>query len=272
MPLNRGPGQPPHRSAGSVGFFPELVSTDGSDLYPEVLAEVWPDADHQRCVFHFIMQVNKELGKAFWAIYKSLPVPPQRKRGRPKKRGRPRKDSIKRMNREKMRQARWVFLKREDKLSDQEHQILDEAIRLCPRLGDLRRFVAQLHELFGPTTDSHELAERRRQEILSNREYLSMDMLSKPLARLRDDDLFARLTHYLDFDNADKTSNHVERENREFRKRQKGHYRMRSRESLRALVELLSVRRPVPTAPVRLKRKPQTRDAQQPRREEERAA
>ena len=53
--------------------------------------------------------------------------------------------------------------------------------------------------------------------------------------RLADDDLFRRLTAYLDFENAEKTSNHVERENREFRKRQKSHYRLRSLESICAL-------------------------------------
>lgn len=45
---------------------------------------------------------------------------------------------------------------------------------------------------------------------------------------LADDDLFHRLTRYLDFEGAKKTSDHVERENREFRKRQKSHYRLRS--------------------------------------------
>ena len=70
--------------------------------------------------------------------------------------------------------------------------------------------------------------------------------------RLRDDDLFARLTRYLDYDNADKTSNHVERENREFRNRQKSHYRMRSRRSLCALLSLLTVRRPAPDRPTKL--------------------
>ena len=72
------------------------------------------------------------------------------------------------------------------------------------------------------------------------------------------------MTRYIDFENADKTSNHVERENREFRKRQKSHYRMRSRASLRALLELLTARRPVPPEPVRLRSKAQalTREGQ----------
>jgi len=245
------------RELKNAGFEPQLVSTDGSDLYPDVIKEVWPNAKQQRCVFHFIKQVNEDLGKAFWVVYKTLPEPPKRTRGRPKKRGRRRKDKVKRENREKVRDARWIFLKRESNLSEEEQGILQEAIQLCPSLGALRQFVVQMHELFGPTTDSHEIATQRRDAILNDAELLALKALAKPLARVRDDDLFARLTRYLDFENADKTSNHVERENRELRKRQKGHYRMRSRESLLALLTLLSVRRPVPTMPRKLLRKEQ---------------
>jgi len=236
----------------TAGFEPVLISTDGSELYPEVLAEVWPGTKHQRCVFHFIKQVNEDLGKAFWAVYETMPAPPKRSRGRPKKRGRPRADRVKRQNRERVRAARWLFLKRQSHLSDEEQQVLDQALCLCPPLGVLRRFVVQVHELFGPTTDSHALAEERRQAILGDAEFPALEALAKPLARFVDDDLFARLTRYLDFENADKTSNHVERENRELRKRQRVHYRMRSRRSLCALAELLSVRRPIPAVPIRL--------------------
>jgi len=41
---------------------------------------------------------------------------------------------------------------------------------------------------------------------------------------------------------ADRTSNDAERKNREFRKRQKGHYRLRSLDSLFALLDLILLR------------------------------
>ncbi len=40
------------------GLIPTVVVTDGSNLYPGVLEELWPDADHQRCVFHVIKDIN----------------------------------------------------------------------------------------------------------------------------------------------------------------------------------------------------------------------
>src|SRR4051794_39555653 len=41
------------------GLSPGVVVTDGSNLYPAVLAELWPDAGHQLCVFHVIKDINK---------------------------------------------------------------------------------------------------------------------------------------------------------------------------------------------------------------------
>jgi hypothetical protein len=238
------------------------VVTDGSDLYPEAIAKVWPGAEHQRCVFHFLMQVNKDLAKVFWALFATMPEPKKRERGRPKKRGRPREDKSKRENRKKVKKARFLIFKREtqpgekDRWTDKERAALAEALMLCPGLRVLRRLVQQLHQLFGPTTDSHELAERRRRELLDDPVFAELPKVSLALDRLRDDDLFTRLTRYLDFENAEKTSNHVERENREYRKRQKGHYRLRSRCSICALLNLLTIRKPVPSQPRKLKLKP----------------
>ena len=100
-------------SLEAAGFSPQLVVTDGSPLYPGVIEEVWPAAEHQRCVFHFMMNMNKLLGKAFWALHNAMPQPPKRARGRPKKRGRPRKDKEKRNNLRKARKARFLVVTRQ---------------------------------------------------------------------------------------------------------------------------------------------------------------
>src|SRR5947209_19410412 len=39
------------------GLMPRVVVTDGSNLYPEPLAGLWPDADHRLCVFHVVRQI-----------------------------------------------------------------------------------------------------------------------------------------------------------------------------------------------------------------------
>jgi hypothetical protein len=60
-----------------AGFVPELVVTDGSTLYPAPIAEIWPEADHQLCVFHFLQGALVTLTKSFWSAYKTMPVPPE---------------------------------------------------------------------------------------------------------------------------------------------------------------------------------------------------
>ena len=41
------------------GLNPRVVVTDGSNLYPAVLAELWSAAEHQLCIFHVIKDINK---------------------------------------------------------------------------------------------------------------------------------------------------------------------------------------------------------------------
>jgi hypothetical protein len=259
----------------AAGFMPLLVSTDGSRLYPGALAAVFPEAKQQRCVFHFMQGVNDALGKAFWKAYATMPVPKKRKRGRPKSLGRPREDKRKRANQDAVRACRFLVFKRggvapdgEARFSPRETEVLENGMSLCPALRELRRFVEAIHLLVGKTTTTHELAAARRQAILADASFQALPGASTVLRQLADDDLFARLTRHLDFENADPTSNHAERENREFRKRQGSHYRLRSVVSMCAFLDLMLVRRPKPDQPRRLVRRARV----EPQAQEVRAA
>src|SRR5439155_7249 len=53
------------RNLACWGLQPEVVVSDGSSLYPELLATIWPDARHQLCVFHLLRDV---LGKVLDAV------------------------------------------------------------------------------------------------------------------------------------------------------------------------------------------------------------
>ena len=234
-----------------MGFEPLVVATDGSALYPEVLASLWPDAKHQRCVFHFLMAVNKLLGIAFWAAYKTMPVPPKRKRGRPKKRGRKRLDKQKKENRRMVRRVRYLFLKRQ--LSDDERAVLEAAMALCAPLRELRRFVVALHELFGPCTQGRQAALAARDALLADAGFAAIEALRPIRKQLADDGLFEKLVAYQDFENAAKTSNAPERKNREHRRRQKRHYRVRSLRTLVCLLDGIAMRPSVQRGVVRLR-------------------
>src|SRR3954471_10234683 len=71
------------------GFEPKVVVTDGSNLYPAVLREVWPQAKHQLCVFHVLQDVTQKVLDAVRRLRRG-----QSRRGnggRKRRRGRPSK-------------------------------------------------------------------------------------------------------------------------------------------------------------------------------------
>lgn len=59
-----------------VGIEPDEVITDGSALYPSVLAKVWPLAAHQLCLFHETRHVTKAATTVIQAARSTLPHPP----------------------------------------------------------------------------------------------------------------------------------------------------------------------------------------------------
>lgn len=60
----------------AAGIAPDEVITDGSALYPAVLAKVWPVAAHQLCLFHETRRVTAAVLEVIKAVRKQLPSPP----------------------------------------------------------------------------------------------------------------------------------------------------------------------------------------------------
>ena len=69
------------------GFNPKVVVTDGSNLYPAVLKDVWPTARHQLCVFHVLQDVNKLVLAAVRRLQKQKAERDKSERKRKKGRG-----------------------------------------------------------------------------------------------------------------------------------------------------------------------------------------
>src|SRR5437016_11175797 len=67
------------------GLRPEVVVSDGSSLYPELLAEIWPGARHQLCVFHLLRDL---LEKVLAAVRRLRRAQARRGRAGRKRRGR----------------------------------------------------------------------------------------------------------------------------------------------------------------------------------------
>ena len=128
------------------GLVPQVVVTDGSNLYPAVLAELWPDADHQLCVFHVIKDINKLVLDAVRRLRSAMAR--RGKAGRKKKRGRKGAKSRAAAARRGMtvkEKAHFVFkhrhliVKRRENLTETERDDLVRMLEYLPELATLRR-------------------------------------------------------------------------------------------------------------------------------------
>jgi hypothetical protein len=68
----------------TTGVEPAQVVTDGSALYPGVVAKVWPRAAHQLCLFHQTRRGVKAVRRVVDRVRSEVPKPqsPARQRGR----------------------------------------------------------------------------------------------------------------------------------------------------------------------------------------------
>jgi transposase-like protein len=226
------------------GLSPEVVVTDGSNLYPALLAELWPEARHQLCVFHVLKELHKSVLDALRRLRREMSRRGQR--GRKRKPGRPPKARARRRgltNQEKSAfifKHRWLIVRRRDQMSDQERADLATMLSYLPELKTLRDFVDRLGLLF-EEGQSEASARRRHAELVSDPSFLAVPELAKAIGALGAEK-FAKMIAFLKSRACRRvrTNNHVERVNRKLRYEEKARYRWRSRRTtVRFLVLLL---------------------------------
>jgi transposase-like protein len=226
------------------GLSPEVVVTDGSNLYPEVLAELWPEARHQLCVFHVLKELHKLVLDAVRRLRRGLSR--RGNRGRKRRRGRPPKSRARRReptNKEKSAfvfQHRWLVVKRRERMSEQEAANLAAMLGYLPELKVLRDFVDRLEMLF-EEGQSEALAWGRHAALLRSEAFLAVPELTQAIGSLGAEK-FAKMIAFLKGPvcRRVRTNNHVERVNRKLRYEEKSRYRWRSRRTtVRFLVLLL---------------------------------
>jgi hypothetical protein len=226
------------------GLEPEVVVTDGSNLYPELLAELWPDACHQLCIFHVLKDLHKLVLDAVRRLRRGLSR--RGNRGRKRKRGRPAKGRSRRRgltNKEKSAfvfEHRYLVVKRRERMSPQEKADLATMVSYLPELKILRNFVDRLEMLF-EEAQSEELAWGRHAALLRRSGFLAVPELAAAIGMLPVEK-FAKMIAFLKSRACDRvrTNNHVERVNRKLRHQEKARYKWRKRRRIvRFLVLLL---------------------------------
>jgi hypothetical protein len=232
------------------GLIPRVVVTDGSALYPDLLAQLWPEAEHQLCVFHALQDINASILDAVRRLRNALArrgnAGRRRKRGRKTRRAHA---AAKGRGPTLKAKAKFVFrhrhliVKRRQKLSDGERADWATMLSYLPELAVLRRFADRIHWLFDTPKDRHQ-AGCRRAVVLGDPEFRQVPELAKALEQLTPEK-FAKLMAYLrsPVGQRVRTNNHVERTNRLLRFFEKVRYKWRRRRTLvRFLVLILDVR------------------------------
>src|SRR3954453_19039985 len=150
------------------GLRPRVVVTDGSNLYPELLGQLWPEADHQLCVFHVLKTINGLILDAVRRLKSALAR--RGRAGRKNKRGpksRKAKAAAGRRGPTLKEKAHFVFrhrhliVKRREKFTEAERDDLVRMLEYQPELGTLRRFADRMYWLFDTPKDFQQASCRR---------------------------------------------------------------------------------------------------------------
>src|SRR3954454_1126157 len=150
------------------GMIPEVGVTDGSNLYPGVLGELWRKANQQLCVFHVIRAVMPLPLDAVRRMRKAMSR--RGKAGRKKKRGRKGAKSKAAAARRGMTvkekahfvfKRRYLIVKRREKLTESERGDLARMLEYLPELATLRRFADRIYWVFDASKDFHQAGCRR---------------------------------------------------------------------------------------------------------------
>jgi transposase-like protein len=223
------------------GLKPKVVVTDGSTLYPALLAQLWPKAEHQLCVFHVMQDLNKLILDALRRLRTRLGR--QGCKGRRRKRGRPTKAEKRRRAKQGQslkEKSKFVFkhrhliVKRRENMSEQEKKNLKTMLEYLQALRTLRKFADKLYRLFEPEQSEYQ-AWCRWQGLQGSAEFKAIPELAKALESLgvnKFDKMIAFLRGPARRRRLVRTNNHVERCNRKLRYCEKVRYKWRRRRTL----------------------------------------
>jgi hypothetical protein len=220
----------------SWGLLPRVVVTDRSDLYPAVLAELWPHSRHQLCVFHILKDINDLILKAVRRLAGAMKrrgnAGRRRKPGRPSKAQQAKRATADPTLKQKagfISKHRFLIGKNRWQLSEQESADLMQMFEYEPQLRTLWLFANEVRVLFekGARVQTVWL---RRAKLLRNEQYKGVPELVKAMEML-DEETFAKAVAFVYSPKAERvrTNNHVERLNRKLRFAEKVRYKWRRR-------------------------------------------
>jgi transposase len=236
------------RQLQAHGFLPQVVVTDGSSLYPALLAELWPQAAHQLCVFHVLKDINEQVLDAVRRIRQEMRR--RGRRGRKRKPGRPKKGTARQRRRRKLQEQadfvykhRYLIVKRLEKMTAPQRKDLAQLLEDAPSLRVVRAFVTEVYRLL-ERGQTEATAWRRHAALLGHAAYALVPELAAAV-KLLAPEKFAKMIAFLRsrVGQRVRTNNHVERMNRVLRLYEKTRYKWRCARTKVRFVWLLVDRR-----------------------------
>jgi transposase len=224
------------KNLATWGLKPRVVVTDGSSLYPAVLAELWPTARHQLCVFHVLKEVNDLILKGARRLARAMARRGnggrRRKRGRPSKARQAARAAAGPTNKEKaafVMKHRFLIVKKSGDLTAQQWEDLTRMFDYLPQLRTLWHFATEVNGLFEKEARVQTLW-KRRAALLRKEVYEEMPELAEAMGMLEE----GKFRKMVAFSHSElgkevRTNNHVERANRKIRFAEKVRYKWRRR-------------------------------------------
>jgi hypothetical protein len=220
----------------SWGLLPCVVVSDGSNLYPTVLAELWPQARHQLCVFHILKDINDLILKAVRRLAQAMArrgnAGRKRQRGRLSQKQQAVRAALGPTRREKaghILKHRFLIVKKTSDLDKQQWAALVQMFDYLPELRTLWSFACDVRSLFEKEARVQALWQRRA-ALLREETYQQVAELVEAMKML-DAEKFKKAVAFVYSPAAEKvrTNNHVERANRQLRFKEKVRYKWRKR-------------------------------------------
>jgi hypothetical protein len=212
------------------------ITTDGSDLYPQPIPEVFGTVEHQVCRFHILAELNKAVLRAVAQVRKHLTAQkPKLPRGRPGTPEAKRKARRRRYLERKVGELfkhRHLFVRRH--LTPSEHRTRQRISRGLPQLRALRGVVEEIYRLFDRRCRTETALTKLARLRVQVRRFKGLGPIFQ---KLQSPNLEKALT-FLDDRLLGSTSNAVERGNRRHRKMQKTVYRVRTQATIRGRIAL----------------------------------
>ncbi len=208
----------------SWGLRPRVVVTDGSDLYPAVLAQLWPDARHQLCVFHLLQDINDSILQGVRRLANALArrgrCGRKRKAGRPSKKRQAARVCAGPTLKEKaafVRKHRFLIVKKTCQLDRSQWADLARMFEYLPELRTLWYFACELQGLFEAEARVQTLYQRRA-ALLGKEAYRAVPELAGAVELLQGEKFGKAVAFvYSAAGERVRTNNHVERANRRLR-------------------------------------------------------